>query len=142
HRVANESLDIEDGLSAVELDGFADQNEAVAGPHRAAKADIFEAPEADEIALHQAVGGDVVTAQLRRRLAHEHAGQKRIIGHVAAQPEFVRLHVLVTNDDMLGGIDVDDCSQLLHFKALWIDLTNSFLIADDAGQIQTGWIKV
>ena len=71
------------------------------GPHRSR-------PARSARRARRPSGVRVVAAQLRRRLAHQHAGQQREAGHVAADPELVRGHVLVPDDEVLRRVEVDD----------------------------------
>ena len=86
HVGADESLAIEHGVPAMQPNGLGDENEAVAGPHLTAEADVLHAAEGDE-SLFVYLGFVAEKArELGGRFAHEHAGQERVIGHVSRGP--------------------------------------------------------
>ena len=73
----------------------------------------------------------VIAGKLRRGLADQDAGHQRVAGDVAADPELVRLDVLVADDQVLFGVDRDDRRQLLHLEALGVALADPLLIDQD-----------
>ena len=84
------------------------------------KRHVFHAPETDEAFLDQPDVSAQEAAKLRRCLAHQHAGQERVIRHVAAHPEFIVPDVLVADDDFVLGVDEDDRGELHHLETLRI----------------------
>src|SRR5205807_8182967 len=83
HGVAHEALDIAVGLAGMMLDHLGDEHEHIAHFDGTAEANVFQAAEDDKISFHEAVPHDVIAAQLRRRLAHDHAGHEGVAGDVA-----------------------------------------------------------
>ena len=45
-------------------------------------------------------------AELRGRLAHQHAGHEWVIRHMPAHPELIGPDVLVADDELVLGVDV------------------------------------
>src|SRR5207249_4959070 len=79
---------MEAGESAVDLESLPDEDEAVAGPYRSMEARVLQAAQPHQYAgVVDLLAQVEITAQLRRRLAHEHARHQRVAGHVAADPE-------------------------------------------------------
>src|SRR5438132_4611078 len=142
HDRADEALDVEDGLAAVQLDALADQDQTIAGADGTAETDVLQSAEADEITLHETLRDSVIAAQLGRRLAHQYARHEWIIGHVPAHPELIHTNIPVAGDDTVNGIQVDDRRQLLHLEALGIDFADRFLIGQYVSQIQPRRIEM
>jgi hypothetical protein len=140
HVAVDEALGVEDGLAAVDARGLGEDHEAVAGLDLAPKADIFHASEADESVLVEPDFMAVERAKLSGGLAHQDARHQGVMGHVAADPEFVVADVLVADDQVLVAVDVDDGGELLHLEPLGVSLADRFLVVEDVTGVDRGGI--
>src|SRR5205823_15064114 len=60
---------------------FADQEQTIPRMHRTPKTDVFQAAEAEKVAVQETLGRDVVRTKLCRRLAEQNArSEERRVG--------------------------------------------------------------
>ncbi len=55
---------------------------------------------------------------------------------MASAPEFVLGQILVADDQIRIGVDMDDGRELLHFEALRVEASDLFLIGKDRVQVE------
>src|SRR5262245_50370823 len=134
HGVADKPLDValSDELPFASQPGR--QHQPVTGSHWLAKLDGIQPAEPDEISVEYFLRHQVIGAQLRGRLAHHHARHQWVAGHVAANPELVRAHVLVADGDLAHRVHHDDGGERFHLKSLRIDGANRVGVRDDASE--------
>ncbi len=115
----------------MELGCLGDEQETIPWPNLPSEAHIFQTSEADEVPPAMTMLGAVVRAKLRRRFTNKSARKYRIVREMPASPELVFSYVFITGNHVLIRIDMDDGRQLLHFKALRIDLADTILVHHD-----------